>query len=224
MISTAQAAPRLEIAPRTKVHISTISAASGDDAAMPPDVSVVVVARDHVTLTLRCLTSLARLPDDPSFEVVLVDDGSQDDTPAILEAIAGDLRTLRNEEPVGFAAACDQAVAAASAEHIVLLHDDAVPCDGWLTALTDALAADPRLGAVAPRSIDLAGAFLDEPHWLALAVRRAAYTQVGGFTGTAQPDQAEKAALLDGLRAAGWGVAQEPEAILLLIPDALAAA
>jgi glycosyltransferase involved in cell wall biosynthesis len=191
---------------------------------MPPDVSVVVVARDRATLTLRCLTSLARLPDDPSFEVVLVDDGSQDETPAILDAIEGDLVTLRNGEPVGFAAACDQAVAAASGEHVVLLHDDAVPCDGWLAALTDPLVSEPDVGAVQPRSIDLAGAFLPEPHWLALAVRRSAYEQVGGFAGTAQPGRAEKSTLLDGLRDEGWITVQARDAILLLVPDALAAA
>jgi glycosyltransferase involved in cell wall biosynthesis len=190
---------------------------------MPPDVSVAVIARDRATLTLRCLTSLARLPDVPTFEVVLLDDGSRDDTPAILDAIEGDLVTLRNDEPVGFAAACDQAVAAANGEHVVLLHDDAVPCDGWLTALTDAL-ADPQVGAVAPRSIDLAGAFLAEPNWLALAVRRAAYQAVGGFAGTEQPGRAEKATLLEGLRDGGWRVVAEPGAILLLVPDALAAA
>jgi GT2 family glycosyltransferase len=191
---------------------------------MPPDVSVVVVARNRATLTLRCLTSLARLPDEPSFEVVFVDDGSQDETSAILDAIEGDLVTVRNDNPVGFAAACDQAVAATGGDHLALLHDDAVPCDGWLTALTGALVADPQLGAVAPRSIDLAGSFLPERHWLALGVRRAAYEQVGGFAGTAQAGKAEKLTLLDALRDAGWGVAQESEAILLLVPDALAAA
>lgn len=191
---------------------------------MAPDVSLVVVARDKASLTLRCLTSLARLPDEPEFEVVLVDDGSRDETPAILDAIEGDLLALRNDEPVGFAAASDQGAAAASGEHIVLLHDDAVPCDGWLTALVGTLADDAQLGAARPKCIDLAGAFLPEPHWLALAVRRSAYEQVGGFAGTARPGRAEKLALLDALRDAGWGVAQVADAILLLVPDALATA
>jgi glycosyltransferase involved in cell wall biosynthesis len=191
---------------------------------MAPSVSLVVVARDRATLTLRCLTSLARLPDEPAFEVVLVDDGSRDDTPAIIDAIEGDLVALRNEEPVGFAAACDQGVAAASGEHVVLLHDDAVPCDGWLAALIGPLTRDPQLGAARPRCIDLAGAFLPEAHWLALAVRRAAYEQVAGFAGTALAGRAEKLSLLYALRDAGWGVAFAPEAILLLVPDALAAA
>ena len=191
---------------------------------MPPAVSVVVVARDRATLTLRCLTSLARLPDDPPFEVVLVDDGSQDETSAILDAIEGDLVTLRNDESVGFAAACDQAVAAAHGDRIVLLHDDAVPCDGWLEALTGPLATEDGVGAVQPRSIDLAGAFLPEAHWLALAVRRSAYEQVGGFAGTAQAGRAEKSTLLEGLRREGWTTVQSRDAILLLVPDALAAA
>ena len=183
-------------------------------------VSIVIVARDRAALTLRCLTALAKLPEEPSFEVVLVDDGSRDETPALLGAIEGDLVALRNDEPVGFAAACDQAVAASSGDCLVLLHDDVVPCDGWLRALAGALDDDPGLGAVAPRSIDLEGAFLPEPHWLALAVRRAAYERVGGFAGTERPGRAEKATLLEALRDADWGVAQERDAIMLLVPDA----
>jgi glycosyltransferase involved in cell wall biosynthesis len=191
---------------------------------MAPAVSLVVVARDRATLTLRCLTALARLPDQPAFEVVLVDDGSRDETQAILRSIEGDIVALRNDEPVGFAAACDQGVAAAGGEHVVLLHDDAVPCDGWLAALLDTLADDPGIGAVWPRCVDLNGAFLPEGHWLALAVRRAVYQHVGGFASTAVAGRPQKLALLDALRDAGWGVTVASEAILLLVPDALAAA
>jgi glycosyltransferase involved in cell wall biosynthesis len=184
-----------------------------------PAVSIVVVARDRAALTLRCLTALAKLPNEPSFEVVLVDDGSRDETPALLGAVEGDLVTLRNDTPTGFARSCDRAVAASSGECLVLLHDDAVPCDGWLEALTATLASDPELGAVLPRSIDLEGAFMPDPHWLALAVRRAAYERVAGFAGTARAGRAEKATLLEALGEHGRAVAQARDAILLLVPE-----
>jgi hypothetical protein len=99
-----------------------------------------------------------------------------------------------------------------------------VPCEGWLTALVDPFTDDGDVGAARPRCIDLAGAFLPEPHWLALAVRRAAYDDVGGFAGTEAPGKAQKLELLEALRRAGWGVTVAPESILLLVPDALASA
>jgi GT2 family glycosyltransferase len=184
-----------------------------------PAVSIVVVARDRAALTLRCLTALAKLPDEPSFEVVLVDDGSTDETPALLGAVEGDLVTLRNDTPAGFAGSCDRGVAASSGECVVLLHDDAVPCDGWLAALTAPLASDPELGAVLPRSIDLEGAFMPDPHWLALAVRREAYGRVAGFAGSERAGRAEKATLLEALGEDGRAVAQARDAILLLVPE-----
>jgi GT2 family glycosyltransferase len=185
-----------------------------------PSVSIVVVARDRAALTLRCLSALAKLSDDPSFEVVLVDDGSRDETPALLGAIEGDVVALRNETSVGFAAACDQAVAASSGDCLVLLHDHAVPCDGWLSALARTLASDPGIGAVVPRSIDLGGAFLPEPHWLALGIRRDAYEGLAGFAGTERAGRAEKATLVQAIRDEGWAVAHDRDAILLLVPEA----
>jgi GT2 family glycosyltransferase len=190
---------------------------------MAPHVSLILPVRDDVALTLRCLQAVARLPDEPSFEVIVVDDAAGEQTRALLAGLEGDVRVLHNDEAVGFGAACDQAAAVAAGAVLVLLDTDAVPADGWLDDLLAALEADAVVApsAALARSLDLGGAELPEALWLGLAVRTEAYVTAGGFAATRRPAEAEKASLLAGLREAG-AVAEARAAVLLQVPEALA--
>jgi glycosyltransferase involved in cell wall biosynthesis len=179
-----------------------------------PRVSIAIVVRDQAPLLFRCLSALAKLPDEPAFEVLVVDDGSVDETAAVLAGVEGDLRTLRNEDPIGFGPACDQAVAMARGEHVVLLRPDAVPADGWLEPLVALLDVDPTTDAARPRAVDLRGSDDGEAFWPCLALRRAAYERIGGFAGSALPGRAEKATLLQRLT-----IADVPTALVLTVPE-----
>jgi glycosyltransferase involved in cell wall biosynthesis len=184
-----------------------------------PTVSIVLVVRDAAALMLRCLTALARLPETIDFEVVLVDDGSTDDTARILANVEGDLHALRNDAPVGFGPACDQGVAAAGAERLVLLGPEVVPVDGWLAPLLATLDGDKATGAVRPRGADLDGRLVAGPLWPCLAVRRAAYERAGGFAAVSRAGRADKASLLASIEDDGWVVVDEPASVVLVVPD-----
>ena len=179
-----------------------------------PRISIVVVVRDQAPLLFRCLSALAKLPDEPAFEAIVVDDGSVDETAAVLAGVEGDLRTLRNEHPLGFGPACDQAAALARGEHLILLCPDAVPADGWLEPLVELLEREPETDAARPRAVDLEGSDDGEAFWPCLAVRRAAYERVGGFARTETAGRAEKATLLERLT-----VADVPTALMLMVPE-----
>jgi glycosyltransferase involved in cell wall biosynthesis len=177
---------------------------------MTPEISIVLVVRDAADRLLRCLTALARLPEPPHFELIVVDDGSTDGTPDLLAGLEGDVQVITNAEAVGFAAACDQAAARARADRIVLLREDSVPCDGWLEPLLVALDSHP---VALPRAVDVTGRSVPDPLWGALAARKQDFQAVGGFAGTSQPGRAEKASLLGALGTAG--VARVPESVVL---------
>ncbi|HEU4976355.1 MAG TPA: glycosyltransferase [Baekduia sp.] len=185
---------------------------------MTPQISLVLPVRDDVELTLRCLEGIAREPEEVPFEVVIVDDASQDATPDLLAGLDGDVRVLRNDAPRGFGAAADQGAAAAEGEHVVVLQQDAVPCAGWLRAMSRALEGPHRPVAVLPRSARPDGQWLPDAHWLALGVRRSAYAGVGGFAGAARPGRAEKASLVEALRGRGHVVDGSPDAVFLATP------
>jgi GT2 family glycosyltransferase len=183
-----------------------------------PTLSVILVVRDAADLTLRCLNTLTRVPDDVHFDVVVVDDGSTDGTAALFTGVEGDFQAILNAEPAGFAAAADEAAGRAHGDVLVFLREDVVGVDGWLAALRDRLAANASAGAVLPLLANTDGAHLGEALPGCIAVRRDAFESVGGFSGSAAPARAEKASLLDALRARGWDVAREPAAVALVVP------
>jgi glycosyltransferase involved in cell wall biosynthesis len=109
-------------------------------------VSVVVPTRNRSRMLERLLASLARQSLDPSkFEVIVVDDGSSDDTPELLERIAPriplELRVLRQSSAGGAAAARNRGWREAYAPLVAFTDDDCVATPGWLSELLE-FAAD----------------------------------------------------------------------------------
>ncbi|MEX0873793.1 MAG: glycosyltransferase family 2 protein [Actinomycetota bacterium] len=95
---------------------------------------------------LDCLQSI----DDELSEVVVVDNASTDGSDALIERERGDVRLIRNEGNVGFAAAANQAIRATSADVVVLLNPDVIVRPGALGSLVEAVRAHPKAGVVAP--------------------------------------------------------------------------
>jgi GT2 family glycosyltransferase len=90
--------------------------------------------------------------DDISYELVVVDNGSAEPTRRYLEVLAArnrHVRLIRNEDNRGFAPACNQGLAAAEGEIVVLLNNDTIVPPGWLSGLTRHL-DDPAIGMVGP--------------------------------------------------------------------------
>jgi len=106
--------------------------------------SIVIPASGGRELTAACIESVARWSDLPH-EVVLVDNGSPDDT-AQWFADRGEGTLVRAREPLGFAAAVNMGIAASDGDVVVLLNNDTVVCEGWLRALRAPLDADSPVG------------------------------------------------------------------------------
>src|SRR3954452_3482097 len=103
---------------------------------MQPRVTVVAATHNRARRLEALLASLAEQTiGTEAFEVVIVDDASQDDTPAVLErALAGplDLRVLRQAEGGGQAAARNAGWRAATAPVVAFTDDDCVCARDWL--------------------------------------------------------------------------------------------
>lgn len=170
-----------------------------------PQVSVVVPSYNAARFLPLAIESILA-QSAPPHEVIVVDDGSTDDTSAVLATLdAASVRVIHQPNR-GPAAARNTGIAAAAGELIALLDADDIALPQRLATQTAALAKDPDLALVSSgyEWIDEAGQRLPWPYhswrhypdlnqlrtWLfdcpivpsATMLRRSAWSSAGGFS------------------------------------------
>lgn len=111
--------------------------------------SIVLVTYNKLAYTQACVESIRRHTAPGSYEIIAVDNGSTDETPVWLEE-QQDIICRLNGRNEGFPKACNQGIALAGGEQIMLLNNDTVVTPRWLDGLLRALHSDPKVGAVGP--------------------------------------------------------------------------
>jgi hypothetical protein len=82
-----------------------------------PDLSVVIVNWNTKSMLRDCLVSLFRSGVNAALEVFVVDNGSSDGSPDMVEAEFPSVKLIRNDRNMGFAAANNQALRLATGRH-----------------------------------------------------------------------------------------------------------
>lgn len=117
-----------------------------------PEVSVIVPVHDRWGLTADCLSSItANLP-SVTFEVIVVDDASEDETARRLSEING-IRVVRLFSNVGFLGAVNAGLDVARGEFVVLLNNDTLVQPGWLDALARTARTIPEVAVVGAKLV-----------------------------------------------------------------------
>jgi GT2 family glycosyltransferase len=126
---------------------------------MAYDLSIIIVNWNGGILLTRCVETIASSAPNLTYEIVVVDNASQDDSLAQLRSndiaaqmIAKEqLRIINNADNRGFGAANNQAFALTDSPFVFLLNLDTEVRPGTIDTLVNKLRSDPRIGACGPK-------------------------------------------------------------------------
>jgi hypothetical protein len=118
------------------------------------DLTTIIVSYNTKADLLNCLASLTAHPFSGSHEVIVVDNASADGSlDAVREAYPG-VRAIEAGGNLGFAAANNIGIRAATGELCLLLNSDTLVPEGALDGLVAEIRRHPDVAAVGPRIID----------------------------------------------------------------------
>jgi GT2 family glycosyltransferase len=124
-----------------------------DRADSCPVVGIVILNWNQPTDTVACLESLQRL-EYPSFEIVVVDNGSTDGSPNLVAERFPQHTLIRNPKNFGFAAGNNVGVRhllRSKVDYVLLLNNDTEVSPDMLRILVEAAESDPHIGVVGPK-------------------------------------------------------------------------
>jgi len=137
-------------------------------------VSIIMLTYNALDFTRQAVESVLQHTQYP-FELILVDNGSAEDTRRYLQKIEeeyANVHTIFNKENKGFAAGNNQGAQMAFGKYLMFLNNDVLVSDGWLKSLVEGLEKDEHIGMVGPITNRISGRQM---------VTDVPYTDVAGF-------------------------------------------
>jgi glycosyltransferase involved in cell wall biosynthesis len=207
-----------------------------------PILSLIISTRNRCSVLARALESLRKLTTSISWELVVIDNGSSDDTQLVIQHFVATFSRavqLVVEPRRGLANAHNTGFRKARSPICVFIDDDCYPSDTYLDAISLCFAEDPKIGFIGGRILpwsdddcDLAVqkstnrvpfppySFIPTGviHGANFACRRAAIEAAGGFDSRFGPGalffNAEEIELLARISSAGWAGAYDPRPLV----------
>lgn len=122
-----------------------------------PELSIVIVSWNTSSLLQACVASVLNSTKAESWEVIVVDNASADDSAAMLSRASPSIFRIENSANVGFARANNQAIAVARGRYVLLLNSDTIVPPDAIARLVTFLQQHPDTGACGPSLLQTTG-------------------------------------------------------------------
>jgi GT2 family glycosyltransferase len=118
-----------------------------------PACSIIIPVFGRAKFTKACLQAIERSvsAEKVPFEIIVVDNGSTDETPDLLSSLSSErtnVRVARFRENLGFSRACNEGARLACGHYLIFLNNDTLPTPGWLEKMAGLARRDAGIGIV----------------------------------------------------------------------------
>jgi O-antigen biosynthesis protein len=117
-----------------------------------PKVSIIIPVFNKFAYTHQCLQSVLENTTSGIYEIIVVDNASNDDTQAMLKSFRN-INVISNVYNLGFVDACNQGAAAANGKYLLFLNNDTLVTSGWLDAMVSVFHDEETVGAVGAKLV-----------------------------------------------------------------------
>lgn len=119
------------------------------------DISIIIVSWNTRDLTLQCIESIYRCTTRAmSIEIIVVDNGSSDDSCSAIRKQYKDVILIENKENFGFARANNIGIRQAKGAYLALVNSDVKFLEDSLGVLFDYMGKDRSIGIAAPKVLN----------------------------------------------------------------------
>jgi N-acetylglucosaminyl-diphospho-decaprenol L-rhamnosyltransferase len=121
------------------------------------DLSMIIVNWNTSGLLFQCLNSIYQTGCCFTFEVIVVDNGSSDDSVSMVMKHFPGVILIRNDQNLGFARANNQGLLIGKGRYFILLNSDTIVLPGAIDMLVQTADRNPELGVVGPKLLNMNG-------------------------------------------------------------------
>lgn len=121
---------------------------------MTIDTSIVIVSWNTRDILRDCLRSIFENTDTLRYEIIVVDNASNDDSVEMVRREFPQVRLIENADNRGFAAANNQGIAVARGRYVLLLNSDTIVLDQGIAKTVTFADAHPDAGVVGCRVLN----------------------------------------------------------------------
>lgn len=115
-------------------------------------VSIIIPVYNQFDYTYKCISSIVNTVKNITYEIIIGDDMSTDETKRITEFFPN-VRVNKNESDHGFLMNCNRAANLAKGKYILFLNNDTQVQEDWLSSLVSLIESDEKIGMVGSKLV-----------------------------------------------------------------------